>query len=57
VVVSLVREDGTIASIWGDRVVLSEACADFERHHGLVVVGGRRHAALGRRDSVLGSRA
>jgi hypothetical protein len=57
VVVSLVREDGTIAPTWRDRVVLSEACADFERHHGLAVVGGRRRPALGRRDSALGSRA
>src|SRR5262249_43885994 len=40
-VVDLVREDGTKASIWRDRVTMSQLCARFEREHGLRVVGGR----------------
>jgi len=41
IAVSLVRYDGTRASNWQDRVMLSEACADFERRYGLTVVDGR----------------
>ncbi len=41
VAVSLVREDGSKASIWQDRVALSKACAEFERDYGLTVVDGR----------------
>jgi hypothetical protein len=46
VAVSLVREDGTKASIWRDRVRLSELCADFERRLGLTVVDGRQRGGL-----------
>lgn len=41
VAVSLVREDGTRASTWQDRVKLSAACRQLEDHHGLLVVAGR----------------
>ena len=34
VAVSLVREDGTKASIWRDRVRMSELCAESERRLG-----------------------
>lgn len=35
--VSLVREDGRVASLFNDRRKLSTACADFERRYGLQV--------------------
>jgi hypothetical protein len=46
VAVSLVREDGTKASIWRDRVRMSELCAGAERHLGLTVVDGRARGGL-----------
>ena len=46
IAVSLVREDGTKASIWRDRVRLSELCADLERRLGLTVVDGRQRGGL-----------
>jgi hypothetical protein len=46
IAVSLVREDGSKASIWQDRVKLSEACAAFEREYGLTVVDGRAREGL-----------
>ena len=46
IAVSLVREDGTKASIWRDRVRLSELCADTERRLGLTVVDGRQRGGL-----------
>ncbi|WP_374201527.1 relaxase/mobilization nuclease domain-containing protein [Actinocorallia sp. API 0066] len=39
--VNLVREDGSVASIWNDRRKLSRLCAEFEQLHGLRVVEGR----------------
>ncbi|MGH9089761.1 MAG: relaxase/mobilization nuclease domain-containing protein [Acidimicrobiales bacterium] len=36
--VSLVREDGTVASNWRDRVKLSRYCAEVERRYGLISV-------------------
>ena len=44
--VSLVREDGTKASVWRDRVRLSELCGDVERRLGLTVVDGRQRGGL-----------
>jgi hypothetical protein len=46
VAVSLVREDGTKASIWRDRVRMSELCAETERRLGLTVVDGRERGGL-----------
>lgn len=46
VAVSLVREDGTKASIWQDRVTLSSACGEFERAYGLTIVDGRSREGL-----------
>ena len=46
VAVSLVREDGTKASIWRDRVRMSELCAESERRLGLTVVDGRERGGL-----------
>ena len=46
IAVSLVREDGTKASIWRDRVRLSELCAELERRLGLTVVDGRQRGGL-----------
>lgn len=46
VAVSLVREDGTKASIWRDRVTVSKVCGDMERRYGLNVVEGRGGAGL-----------
>jgi len=46
VAVSLVREDGTKASIWRDRVRTSELCAETERRLGLTVVDGRERDDL-----------
>lgn len=45
VAVSLVREDGTKASVWRDRVVMSRVCANAERRLGLRVVEGRTAGA------------
>lgn len=45
VAVSLVREDGTKASIWQDRVKLSDACKELEERYGLLVVAGRTAGA------------
>jgi hypothetical protein len=45
VAVSLVREDGTRASIWRDRVKLSTVCAQLEERYGLSVVDGRTAGA------------
>jgi hypothetical protein len=39
--VNLVREDGSIASTWRDRVTMSRICGRFEREFGLHVVEGR----------------
>lgn len=44
--VNLVREDGSVASIWNDRRKLSRLCAEFEQQHGLRVVQGRGGAGL-----------
>jgi hypothetical protein len=41
IAVSLVSEDGSIASNWRDRVTMSKACGNFERDYGLAVVDGR----------------
>jgi hypothetical protein len=46
IVVDLVREDGTKASIWKDRVTMSRLAAQFEREYGLAAVGGRAGAGL-----------
>jgi hypothetical protein len=46
IVVNLVREDGTKASIWRDRWTMSRLAAQFEREYGLSVVGGRAGAGL-----------
>ena len=46
VAVSLVREDGTKASIWRDRVRMSELCAETERRLDLTVVDGRERGGL-----------
>jgi len=46
IAVSLVREDGSKASIWQDRVKLSEACSTFERDYGLTVVDGRTRESV-----------
>lgn len=46
VAVSLVREDGTKASIWRDRVTVSKVCGEMERRFGLNVVEGRGGAGL-----------
>ncbi|UGQ09698.1 hypothetical protein LO772_22615 [Yinghuangia sp. ASG 101] len=43
VVVSLVREDGTVASVWQDRVAAARVCAALEDRFGLARVEGRRH--------------
>lgn len=40
-VASLVRDDGTKASVWRDRVTMSKVCADVEQRYGLYVVEGR----------------
>ena len=45
--VSLVREDGTAASTWRDRITVSDVCAELERWFGLFVVRGRRAASSG----------
>jgi hypothetical protein len=45
VAVSLVREDGTRASIWRDRVKLSAVYAQLEERYGLSVVDGRTAGA------------
>jgi MobA/VirD2-like, nuclease domain len=45
-VVDLVREDGTKASIWRDRWTMSRLASGFEREYGLSVVGGRAGAGL-----------
>ena len=41
VAVSLVREDGTRASNWQDRVKASAVCRELEERYGLTVVDGR----------------
>jgi hypothetical protein len=46
VAVALIREDGTKAGIWQDRVVLSSACGDFERAYGRTIVDGRNRDGL-----------
>jgi hypothetical protein len=46
IAVSLVREDGTKASIWRDRVRLSELCGELERRLGLTVIDGRERGGL-----------
>jgi hypothetical protein len=46
VAVSLVREDGMKASIWRDRVRMSELCAESEARLGLTVVDGRQRGGL-----------
>jgi hypothetical protein len=46
IAVSLVREDGTKASIWQDRVILSRLCAEVEHRLGLTVVDGRQRGGL-----------
>ncbi len=46
VAVSLVRDDGTKASVWRDRVRMSEVCADAEVRLGLSVVDGRKRGGL-----------
>lgn len=46
VAVSLVREDGTKASIWQDRVILSRLCAEVEARLELTVVDGRQRGGL-----------
>lgn len=44
--VSLIREDGRIASVWNDQRKLSAACADFETRYGLVVRAQRAGAGM-----------
>ncbi len=46
VAVSLVRDDGTKASTWMERVRMSELCADSETRLGLTVVDGRQRGGL-----------
>jgi len=46
VAVSLVRDDGTKASTWMERVRMSELCADSEARLGLTVVDGRHRGGL-----------
>lgn len=46
IVVDLVREDGSVVSIWRDRVKLSRLAAELERTYGLSVVTGRGGAGL-----------
>jgi hypothetical protein len=41
VAVSLVREHSTRASIWHDRIKVSEVCQELEERYGLTVVDGR----------------
>lgn len=41
IVVSLVRDDGTKASVWRERVTMSKVCAEIEQRYGLYVVEGR----------------
>lgn len=41
VAVSLVREDGAVASWWNDRFKMSELCRELEDRFSLTVVGGR----------------
>ncbi|WP_232784477.1 relaxase/mobilization nuclease domain-containing protein, partial [Carbonactinospora thermoautotrophica] len=45
-VVNLIREDGTKASIWNDRRIASRVCAEFERRYGLRIVEGRTGAGM-----------
>lgn len=45
VAVSLVREDGTRASNWQDRVKVSRAAREMEQRYGLIVVEGRTAGA------------
>jgi hypothetical protein len=45
-VVNLVREDGTRASSWRDRVKMSEVCAEWEQRLGLQQVPSRRGAGM-----------
>lgn len=43
--VSLVREDGRVASTWQDQVKMSQACAAYEQRYGLRVVQGRQNGS------------
>ncbi|WP_194918214.1 relaxase/mobilization nuclease domain-containing protein [Catenulispora rubra] len=45
-VASLIRDDGTKASVWNERRTMSKVAADLERHFGLAVVEGRSGAGL-----------
>lgn len=45
VAVSLVREDGTVASNWRDQVKISAVCKEMEKLYGLHVVDGRTAGA------------
>lgn len=43
IAVSLVREDGKVASVWQDRVTMSRVCAELEGTYGLIAT----HASAG----------
>src|SRR5207244_11456232 len=45
IAVSLVREDGTKASVHNDRINVGRACCHYERTYGLTVVEGRMGGA------------
>jgi hypothetical protein len=46
IAVDLVREDGRVANVWRDRVVLSEFCTEMENRYGLAVIEGRAKGAM-----------
>lgn len=45
IAVSLVRDDGTPADVFRDRITVGRACTAYERQYGLQVVEGRRHGS------------
>ncbi|HVX23323.1 MAG TPA: hypothetical protein VHB02_18425 [Acidimicrobiales bacterium] len=46
IAVSLVREDGRVASVWQERVTMSKVCAELEQTYGLTATHAGRGAGL-----------